>query len=74
MEKLLVRWSYLLGLLCFGVSAIWKLLLAMSVGLPESIGPARILGYTSFFKAGAMLLLICVAAVNYNWFAKQPKS
>lgn len=74
MEKLLVRWSYLVGLLCFGVSVIWKLLLAMNVGLPDTIGPAHMLGFSSFFKAGAMFLLICIAAVNYNWFVRQAKS
>lgn len=74
MEKLLVRWSYLVGLLCFGVSVIWRLLLAMNVRVPDTFGPAHTLGFSSFFKAGAMFLLICVAAVNYNWFAKEMKS
>jgi hypothetical protein len=73
MEKLLVRWSYLVGLLCFGVSVIWKFLLVMNAGLPESIGPSHTLSYFSFFKAGAMFLLISIAAVNYSWFVKQEK-
>jgi hypothetical protein len=74
MEKLLIRWSYLLGLLCFGVSLVWRALNALNIGVPEAIAPGSTIWYSSFFKAGFMFLLICIAAVNYNWYAKQSKS
>jgi len=74
MEKLLIRWSYLLGLLCFGVSLMWRVLNALNLGVPEAIAPGRTIWYSSFFKAGFMFLLICIAAVNYNWYEKQSKS
>jgi hypothetical protein len=74
MEKHLIRWSYLLGLLCFGISLVWRVLNALNVGVPDAIAPGRAIWYSSFYKAGFLFLMVCIAAVNFAWYSKQSKS
>jgi hypothetical protein len=71
MEKLLVRWSYLLGLLCFAIALVWRALIALGWGVIENVLEGRTIYYSSFYKAGAMFLVISIAAVCYSWYKKQ---
>jgi hypothetical protein len=74
MEKHLIRWSYLLGLLCFGIALVWRALNAFNLGVPEHLAPGVSVYYMSFYKAAFMFLMVCIAAVNYAWYSKQSKS
>jgi len=68
MEKHLVRWSYLLGLLCFAIALVWRALNLFGWAVPKAQGQFFPL---SFYKAGLMFILITIATANYSWFRSQ---
>ncbi len=68
MEKHLVRWSYLLGLLCFAIALVWRALNLLGWAVPKATGQVVPL---SFYKGGLMLMLITIATANYSWFRSQ---
>ena len=73
MEAQVVRWSYRLGLGCFVVAVVWKALTALSIAIPEPMMRGAVY-LSTFYKAGTMFLLICIAAASYTWHEKQSKS
>lgn len=67
MEKYILRWSYWLGVISFGVAIVWRVLIA-AVGKP--LGFAG-LGCTSLYKAALLLLLTAIATACHAWFKTQ---
>jgi len=64
MEKQIVRWSYLAGLVCVLVAAVWRL--AGAFGLPDQFSwGGSFVGYWSFFRGAFVLLVLTVATSSY---------
>jgi hypothetical protein len=64
MEKQIARWSYLLGLVCALVAAVWRL--AGAFGVPDQFRfGGGFVGYWSFFHGAFLLLLLTVATASY---------
>lgn len=64
MEKHIVRWSYLLGLVCVFVAAVWRLAGAFGMSHQFCFG-GSLVGYWSFFRAAFLFLLLTVASASY---------
>lgn len=70
MEKHIVRWSYLLGLVCALVAAVWRV--ASAIGMPRQFNlGGGFVGYWSFFSAAFLLLLVTVATASYMAAGKE---
>ena len=71
MEKQIVRWSYLLCLICFMVAMLWRGLTTFGIGIPAAVTPGQTVFYTSFYRAGLMFALIAIATSSYASAMKQ---
>lgn len=67
MEKHILRWSYWLGVACFVIALGWRGLSLFGFG----VFGLKILGFTTFYKAGLLFLLTAIATANYAWFKTQ---
>ncbi len=70
MEKQLARYTYWVGLLCVLVSGLWRIGMSLSSAIHGRVGA---LEYSSFWKAGAVFLLISVASVQYTLLQQKPE-
>jgi hypothetical protein len=70
MEKQIVRWSYLLGLICVLVASVWRLAGALGVADQFHIGGSFV-SYSSFYRGAFMLLLLTVATSSYSAAMKE---
>jgi hypothetical protein len=68
MEKHILHWSYWLGIASFAVALVWRGLNALRIWVPSSSAPVPPIGYTSFYKAGLLFLLVAIATANCAWF------
>ena len=63
MEKYIVRWGFIAGLVCAAIAVIWRA--ANAFGLyAGSIAPGITVYYGSFFKAAFLFLLLSIAAAQ----------
>ena len=62
MEKQIIRWTYLLGLVCVVVAVLWRAAALAGVG-QINIGSSP-LNYMSFFKAAVLFLLTSIATAH----------
>ena len=67
MEKYILRWSYWLGVISFGIALVWRVVM-VSVGRTLEL---RGLTVMSAYKSGLMLVLIALATTGYLWFKAQ---
>ncbi len=68
MERQVARYSYWIGLLCVGLSVLWRIGVTLISAIPGRVGE---LVYSSFWKAGAVFLLISVASIQYVWLQER---
>jgi hypothetical protein len=68
-EKQILRWSYLLGLVCFAISIIWRGLGTVGV-VPFALNAVQ---HTTFFKGAALLFATAIATAARIW-SEAPKS
>jgi hypothetical protein len=71
MDKHVVRWSYLLCLVCFLVAFLWRAASAFGLLATAPIMPGVTVYYMSFYKAGLMFGVIAIAAASYAQMTKQ---
>ena len=71
MDKHVVRWSYLLCLVCFLVALLWRAASAFNLLSTAPIMPGVTVYYMSFYKAGLMFALISIATASYAQMMKQ---
>ena len=71
MEKHIVRWSYLLCLICFLIAVLWRAVGALGMFYPGSLVPGTTVYYMSFYKGGLMFALIAIATTSYAQMMKQ---
>lgn len=71
MLKHLVKWSYILGMLCALAAMIWRAMNSMGWWMVESIVYGRSLYYMSMYKAALLFLLMSIASASYAAWAKQ---
>ena len=62
MEKLVCICCYWLGLVCAAIALVMRG--ANALGLAVGVTG----GYMTFFKGGALFLLVTIAAANFAWF------
>ena len=67
MEKYILRWSYWLGVVCFLIAVVWRVVI-VSVGHTLEL---RGITYMSAYKSGLMLVLIALATTGYLWSKAQ---
>lgn len=67
MEKQVVQVSYWLGLLSSAIALVWKGLEAVQFA-PEGFGSFK---YMTFYKGGALLLLVSLATAGCAWLKSQ---
>jgi len=70
MVKQVARYSYWIGLVCMAISVVWRAVMMVPHTIPEQVGPVW---YSSFWKAGAIFLLVSIASVGYAWLHGQEK-
>ncbi len=73
MEKQVVRWTYLLGVVCVVIALVWRILNVFRLGIPYVIVPGQTIYYMSFYKAAFLLLLTSIAAANYGMYKSQSR-
>lgn len=71
MEKLILAWSYWLGLASAVIALALRTLNAVGLLLPTVVTQGRTLWYMSFFKGALVLLLVAIATANYSWVRSQ---
>lgn len=65
MEKQIMRWSYLLGVICVVVALLLRA--ADAAGWLHTINTrGTALGYMSFLKGALMFLVACIATSSYT--------
>lgn len=67
MEKLILRWSYWLGVISFVVAIVWRVVV-VAAGKPLGFGGIT---YMSFYKVALLLLLTAIATACCAWFKAQ---
>lgn len=70
MEKHIVRWSYLLGLVCALVAVVWRLSGVFGIQHQFYFGGGFV-GYWVFFRGAFLLLLVTVATASYMAATKE---
>lgn len=69
MEKQLVRWTFLLGMLCMVIAIVWRGLNALGAGFYGTQPVPPLLGqsiwYMSFYKAALLFFIASIAAGGY---------
>jgi hypothetical protein len=71
MEKLLIKVSYWLGVVCVALAVLSKALNAIGVNFTPFMTKGNEIGYQSF-EVGAMLFfLMAIATASLSWFNKQ---
>ena len=61
MERHILRYSYLLGLVCAAVAMLWRLVNQFGIYAANYV-PGTQVGYMTFFKAALLLLLVSIAS------------
>ncbi|HWQ03203.1 MAG TPA: hypothetical protein VNL38_01870 [Candidatus Nitrosotenuis sp.] len=61
MERHILRYSYLLGLICAAVAFLWRIVIMFGVHVGQYI-PGERIGYMSFLKAAGLFLLVAIAS------------
>lgn len=65
MEKQIIRWSYLLGVVCVLVAVLFRAMNAAG-WLHDIDTRGAAIGYGSFLKGAVLFLLTCVATSSYT--------
>jgi hypothetical protein len=69
MEKQMVRWTFLLGMVCLVIAILWRGINAVGAGFDtiELVPPllGRAIGYMSFYKAALLFFIASIAASGY---------
>jgi len=68
MDKQIARYSYWIGLACVAITVVWRALMQVWPGIPGTLGAVW---YSSFWKAGVVLLVVSIASVNYAWLRQE---
>jgi len=66
MEKYILRWSYWLGVISFGIALVWRVVVVLAGRLE-----IRGLDYMTGYKAAVLFLLVAIATACYAWFKAQ---
>ena len=70
MKKLILDWSYWLGLACAAIALALRSLNALGFLIPRAEQGITI-GYMSFLKGALLFFLISISTANYYWAHNQ---
>lgn len=71
MNKLIVDWSYWLGVASAVIALALRSLNALGLLLPQVVAQGRTIWYMSFFKGALLFFLISIATANHSWAHSQ---
>ena len=63
MEKQIIRWTYLLGVVCVAAAVLWRAAGLAGVNDQITVG-GSLVTYMSFFKGAVLLLLTSIATAQ----------
>jgi len=70
-EKLIVRWSYWLGILSLLIALVWRAFNALGMWQPLHIVVGQSVYYMSFYKASLLFFVATIASASLAWFNSQ---